>query len=63
MALSLYRMNKIYLAATMGYSLGSDDPEELTYYNKPREEIDDMKKYPIKRVISLPWDTQGGALK
>jgi hypothetical protein len=25
-------MHRIYLAATMGYGLGSDDPEELAYY-------------------------------
>ena len=37
-------MHRIYLAATMGYGLGSDDPEELAYYNSLRKEIDDMKK-------------------
>ena len=37
---------KIYLAATMNYGLGSDDPEELAYYNKIRKEMDDMKKEP-----------------
>tara|TARA_B100000886_G_C19996042_1_gene316048 strand:+ start:182 stop:286 length:105 start_codon:yes stop_codon:yes gene_type:complete len=26
-------MQWIYLAATMGYGLGSDEPEELAYYN------------------------------
>ena len=60
MALSSHRMHKIYLAATIGYGLGSDDPEELSYYNKLREEIDDMKKNPIKKGISLSWDTSGG---
>ena len=44
MALSSYRMHRIYLAATMNYGLGSDDPEELAYYNKIRKEMDDMKK-------------------
>ena len=43
MVLSSYRMHRIYLAATMGYGLGSDDPEELSYYKKLRKEIDDMK--------------------
>ena len=33
MSLSSYRMHGIYLAATMNYGLGSDDPEELAYYN------------------------------
>jgi len=33
----------------MNYGLGSDDPEELAYYNKIRKEMDDMKKQPIKK--------------
>ena len=53
MPLSLYRMHKIYLAATMNYGLGSDDSEELEYYNKIRKEMDDMKKDPIKKGITL----------
>ena len=44
MALLSYRMHRIYLAATMNYDLGSDDPEELEYYNKIRKEMDDIKK-------------------
>ena len=60
MALSSYRMHKIYIAATMNYGLGSDDPEELDYYNKIRKEMDDMKKQPIKKGISLNWDTPEG---
>jgi hypothetical protein len=27
-------MHRIYLTAAMNYGLGSDDPEELAYYNK-----------------------------
>jgi len=46
-------MHKIYLAATMNYGLGSDDPEELAYYNKIRKEMDNMKKEPFKRGIHL----------
>ena len=57
MALSSYRMHKIYIAATMNYGLASDDPEELDYYNKIRKEMDDMKKKPIKKGISLNWNT------
>ena len=49
-------MHRIYLAATMNYGLGSNDPEELAYYNKIRKEMDDMKKEPFKRGISLNWD-------
>ena len=60
MSLSSYRMQRIYLAATMNYGLGSDDPEELAYYNKIRKEMDDMKKQPIKKGISLYWDTPEG---
>ena len=60
MPLSSYRMHRIYLAATMNYGLGSDDPEELAYYNKIIKEMDDMKKHPIKKGISLNWNTPEG---
>ncbi len=56
MALSSYRMHRIYLAAIMNYGLGSDDPEELAYYNKIRKEMDDMKKEPVKKGILLNWN-------
>ena len=56
MTLSSYRMHRIYLAVTMGYGLGSDDPEELGYYNKLRKEIDEMKKHSIKQGVPLTWD-------
>ena len=56
MPLSSYRMHRIYLAATMNYGLGSDDPKELAYYNKIKKEIDDMKKDPIKKGITLNWN-------
>ena len=56
MPLSSYRMHRIYLAATMNYGLGSNDPEELAYYNKIRKEMDAMKKEPFKRGIPLNWD-------
>ena len=57
MKLSPHRLQKIYLAAMMNYGLGSDDPEELVYYNKIRKEMDDMKKEPVKKGIPLNWDT------
>ena len=60
MSLSSYRMHRIYIAATMNYGLGSDDPEELDYYNKIRNEMDDMKNQTIKKGISLNWDTPEG---
>ena len=56
MSLSSYRMHKIYLAATMNYGLGSDDAEELTYYNKIRKEMEDMKKEAFKKGISFQRD-------
>ena len=56
MALSSYRMHKIYLAATLKYGLGSNEPEELAYYNKIREEIDEMKKETVKKGIPLRWN-------
>ena len=56
MALSSYRMHRIYHAAIMNYGLGSDDPEELAYYNKIRKEMDDMKKEPVKKGIPFNWD-------
>ncbi len=57
MPLSSYRMHRIYLAATLNYGLGSNDPEELAYYNKIRKEMDHMKKDSIKKGIPLNWDT------
>ena len=57
MALSSYRMHRIYLAATMNYGLGSNDPEELAYYNKIRKEMTNMKKEPVKKGIPLNRDT------
>ena len=56
MPLSSYRMHRIYLAATMNYGLGSDDLEELAYYNKIRKEMNDMKKDSIKKGITSNWN-------
>ena len=60
MALSSYRMHRIYLAVTMGYGLGSDDPEEIAFYRKLRKEIDEMKKDSVKKGIVLKWDIPDG---
>ena len=60
MPLSSYRIHRIYLAATMNYGLGSDDPEELAYYDKIRQEMDDMKKHSVKKGIPLNWDNTKG---
>ena len=56
MTLSSYRMHRIYLAATMRYGLGSDDPEELSYYNKIRKDMEDMKKDSVKKGIPLSFE-------
>ena len=53
MTLSPYRMHRIYIAATMNYGLGSDNSEELAYYNKIRNEMDDIKKDSVKKGIPL----------
>ena len=53
MSLSSYRIFRIYLGVTMNYGLGSDDPEELAYYNKIRKDMDEMKKNTIKNGIYL----------
>ena len=58
MPLSSYRMHRIYLAATMNYGLGSEDPEELAYYNKIRKEMNEMKNDSVKKGIPLSWDIQ-----
>ena len=39
MTLSAHRKHKIYIAATMGYGLGSEDPEEVAYYKQLKEEM------------------------
>tara|TARA_Y100001968_G_scaffold40851_1_gene31002 strand:+ start:563 stop:727 length:165 start_codon:yes stop_codon:yes gene_type:complete len=44
MTLSAHRQHKIYIAATMGYGLGSEDPEELKYYHMIKGEIERNKK-------------------
>ena len=53
MPLSSYRKQRIYLAATMNYGLGSDDPEEVAYFNKIKNDIDKMKKKPVKKGVSF----------
>ena len=44
MTLSPHRQHKIYMAATMGYGLGSEDPEELAYYYMIKNEIEKDRK-------------------
>ena len=63
MTLSSYKMHRIYLAATMGYGLGSDDPKEIEYYKKLRKEMEDMKKDPVKKGIPLSFEINEGKNK
>ena len=44
MSLSSHRQHKIYIAATMGYGLGSEDPEELALYEMIKKEIEKESK-------------------
>ena len=60
MPLSPYRIHRIYIAATMNYGLGSDNPEEIAYYNKIKKQMEDMKKDSVKKGIHLKWDTPEG---
>ena len=60
MPLSPYRMHRIYIAATMNYGLGSDNPEEIAYYKKIKKQMEDMKKDSVKKGIYLKWDTPEG---
>ncbi len=48
MSLSHHRKHKIYIAAKMGYALGSDDPEELAYYEMIKNEKENAKKSTFK---------------
>ena len=50
MTLSAHRQHKIYIAATMGYGLGSEDPEEVAYFQKIKEE---MKQDQEKRNMGI----------
>ena len=63
MPISSFRMHKIYLAVTMHFGLGSEDPEELLYYNKIKKDMDNMKKDPVKKGIPLNWDISEEILK
>ena len=60
MPLSPYRMHRIYIAATMNYGLGSDNPEEIAYYKKIKKQMEDMKKDSVKKGIPLNWDNPEG---
>ena len=45
MSLSSHRQHKIYVAATMGYGLGSEDEEELALYETIKKKRKKDNKY------------------
>ncbi len=51
MGITAHRKQKIYLAATMGYGLGSNAPEEVAFYSKIREDMKDDKKNGYMGII------------
>ena len=50
MSLSHQRQHKIYIAAKMGYGLGSEDPEEIDYYEMIKSKIEKNKNLGITRT-------------
>ena len=44
----------------MNYGLGSDNPEEIAYYNKIKTQMEVMKQDSVKKGIPLKWDTPEG---
>mgnify|MGYP001306315318 FL=1 len=53
MSLSSHRKHKIYIAATLGYGLGSEDPEELAFFEMIKKKIEEdrkNKKMGIQRI-------------
>ena len=40
----------------MDYGLGSDDPDELEYFNKIRKDLDDMKKETLKKGVPFNFN-------
>ena len=45
MSLSSHRKHKIYIAATMGYGLGSKDPEELAFYEMIKKKVEEASEH------------------
>ncbi len=44
MKLTAHRQHKIYLVATMGFGLGSNEPDEVAFYNKVKKVIKESHK-------------------
>ena len=45
MNLSSHRKHKIYIAATMGYGLGSEDPEEMAFFEIIKKKIETDREH------------------
>ena len=45
MSLSSHRKHKIYIAALMEYGLGSNDPEELAFFEMIKNKKDKDRKH------------------
>ncbi len=44
MTLSAHRQHRIYIAATMGYGLGSEDSEEVSYYEQLKKKLKESQE-------------------
>ena len=53
MTLSPHRQHKIYIAATMGYGLGSEDLEEVVYYKQIKKEMKRDREQLTKEEFNL----------
>ena len=53
MSLSFHRQHRIYIAATMRYGLGSEDPEEVALYEKIKKEIEQTEKLKYRHSNNL----------
>ena len=50
MSLSPHKQHKIYIAARMGFGIGSEEPEELAYYDMFKKERGKGISIDIKRI-------------
>ena len=46
-------MHRIYIAATINYDLGSDDPEEMTHYKQNQKCYGLYEKKPGEKGVPL----------
>tara|TARA_Y100001968_G_scaffold138647_1_gene126759 strand:+ start:45 stop:224 length:180 start_codon:yes stop_codon:yes gene_type:complete len=53
MSLSPHKQHKIYIAARMGFGIGSEDPEELAYYDMVKKERKEEKRKESEKGICI----------